>query len=239
MQAADAPSILGGGIDLLILGNGFPHPLVDEKGEVIIDKPEIAKIVVAYLKLFTTDKLVSPDTTNHTFTDMYQLIEGGRVGMFRVGNWNVGKWDKSPPAGDYAVYPYPAISGHASMVVGSVRGMAVPENAPHKDAAKEFVKFIVGKQAQQFSLGTMGGVVRSDLDTSAVTPGLRPFLSPDTAFTTDDFASSVFPWYLKLQEGYYRILIAAINDPPKDWDAWIKDTAAKLRAQVATLKAMG
>ena len=56
------------------------------------------------------------------------------------------------------------------MVVGSVRGMAVPENAKNKDAAKEFVKFIVSKHAQQISLNNMGGVVSGDLDTAAVTP---------------------------------------------------------------------
>ena len=240
MQAGDAPSITGGGINLLIYGNGLPHPMVDEKGDIIIDQPEVAKAIIEYIKLFTDYKLVSPETVNHTFTDMYQLIEGGRVGMFRVGNWNVGKWDKQPPAGDYTVVPYPSFTAApGALVVGSVRGMAVPENAKNKEAAKQFVAFIVSKQAQQLSLNNMGGVVRSDLDTSNVTPGLKPFLAGDVKLQTDDFLSSAFPWYLKLQESYYKHLIEAINNPPKDLNAWVKATADKLRQEQANLKSKG
>jgi len=240
MQAGDAPSITGGGINLLVYGNGLPHPLVNENGEVVIDQPEVARAVIEYVKLFTDYKLVSPETVNHTFTDMYQLIEGGRVGMFRVGNWNVGKWDKQPPAGDYVVVPYPSFGGGAgALVVGSVRGMAVPENAKNKEAAKQFAAFIVSKQAQQISLNNMGGVVRSDLDTAGVTPGLKPFLASDAKLQTDDFLSSAFPWYLKLQESYYKSLIEAINNPPKDMNVWVKATADKLRQDLATLKGKG
>nr|WP_281400061.1 extracellular solute-binding protein [Microvirga zambiensis] len=240
MQAGDAPSITGGGINLLVYGNGLPHPLVNEKGDIVIDQPDVSKAVTEYIKLFTEYKLVSPETVNHTFTDMYQLIEGGRVGMFRVGNWNVGKWDKQPPAGDYVVVPYPSFtSTPGALVVGSVRGMAVPENAKNKEAAKQFVKFIVSKQAQQISLNNMGGVVRSDLDTATVTPGLKPFLTADVKLQTDDFLSSTFPWYLKLQENYYKHLIEAINNPPKDLNAWVKATADKLREEQASLKSKG
>ncbi len=240
MQAGDPPSMVGAGIDLLVYGNGIAHPVIDEKGDVVIDRPDVARITIEYLKLFTEYKLVSPETVNQTFTDMYQLIEGGRVGMFRVGNWNVGKWDKSPPAGDYIVGPYPSINGGvSSMVVGSIRGMAVPTNAPHKDAALEFVKFIVSKPAQQNSLDNMGGVIRPDVDTSAVTPSLKPFLAADTKLQNDDFAASSFPWYLKLEASYYRMLIAAVSSPPADWNAWMKETADKLRQEAATLKAKG
>lgn len=240
MQAGDAPSITGGGINLLVYGNGLLHPLVNEKGDIVIDQPEVSKAITEYIKLFTEYKLVSPETVNHTFTDMYQLIEGGRVGMFRVGNWNVGKWDKQPPAGDYVVVPYPSFTNTlGAMVVGSVRGMAVPENAKNKDAAKQFVKFIVSKQAQQISLTNMGGVVRNDLDTASVTPGLKPFLARDVKLQTDDFLSSAFPWYLKLQESYYKHLIGAINNPPKDLNAWVKATADKLREEQASLKGKG
>ncbi len=46
-----------------------------------------------FLKTYSTYKFVSPDTINHSFNEMYQIIEGGRGGMFRVGDWNVRKWD--------------------------------------------------------------------------------------------------------------------------------------------------
>jgi ABC-type glycerol-3-phosphate transport system substrate-binding protein len=240
MQGGDPSSLIDAGTSMLIYGNGVKHALVDDAGEIVIDQPEVAKVTIEYLKLYTQYKLVSPETVNQTFTDMYQLIEGGRVGEFRVGNWNVGKWDKLPPAGDYVIGPFPKIGdGTSSFVVGSIRGMAVPTNSPHADAAKEFLKFLVAKAPQQVSLDDMGGTVRSDLDTSKVTPGLRPFIAADAHLQVADNAVTIFPWFIKLQAAYYKMLIGAISDPPADWDAWIKDTATKLRAELVSLKAKG
>ena len=237
LQAGNAGSLLGGGIELFVLGSGAPHPIIDETAEVVIDRPEVARPTIEYLKLYTEYKLVAPDTVNHTFTDMYQMIEGSRAGMFRVGNWNVKKWDNEAIKGDYQVGPYPSFAGSepGRMVVGSIRGMAVPAAGRNRDAAIEFVKFIVSQQAQQASLDNMGGVVRSDLDTSKVTPSLRPFLAPETKLQTDDFMSARFPWYEKLRDAYYKELIGAIGNPPANWDTWIKATATKLRAEVAQL----
>ncbi len=237
LHAGSPGSMTSAGIDLFAYGNGAPHALLDNNGEIVIDQPYVAKPLTEYLKLYTEYKFVSPETTNYGFVELYQMIEGGKAGMFRVGNWNVAKWDKQPPAGDYQVGPYPSF-GQAvgSMIVSTIRGMGVPENAPNKEAALGFAKFLVGKPAQQASLDLMGGAIRNDLDTSAVTPGLRAFLSKDVKLQTDDFLSSVFPWYGKLQESYYRLLLDAIANPPKDWNAWVQATAAKLRAEVATLK---
>src|SRR5258708_8420634 len=76
MQAGNAGSMTGGGVNLFVYGSGATHALVDDKGEVVIDKPEGAKPTIEYLKLFTEYKLVSPDTANHRFTRKFQLING-------------------------------------------------------------------------------------------------------------------------------------------------------------------
>lgn len=240
-QAGNAGSMFGGSINLLAFGTGADHALIDEDAKVVITEPAVAKPTIEFLKLFTEYKLVAPDTVNHTFVDMYQLIEGGRAGMFRVGNWNVGKWDKETITGDYVVGAFPQFIGDqkGSMVIGSVRGMAVPTNSPHKEAAKKFVGFLVDKDAQQFSLENMGGVVRTDLDTSKVTPSLRPFVDPDTRLASTDFMTAQYPWYPALQETYYKMLTGAISSPPADWDAWLAETAASLQAEVEKLKAKG
>ena len=240
-QAGNAGSIFGGSINLLAFGTGAHNALIDDDAKVIITKPEVGKPTIEFLKLFTEYKLVAPDTVNHTFVDMYQLIEGGRAGMFRVGNWNVGKWDKETITGDYLVGPFPQFVSNdkGSMVIGSVRGMAVPTNSPNKEAAKKFVSFLVDKDIQQRSLENMGGVVRTDLDTSKVTPRLKPFVDPATRLASTDFMTAEFPWYPALQETYYKMLIGAISNPPADWDAWLQQTATALQAEVEKLKAKG
>jgi multiple sugar transport system substrate-binding protein len=239
-QAGDAPSMFGGGINLLVFGNLMQHSLIDDGANIVIEEPVIKKATIEYLKLFTTYKLVAPDTINHTFTDMYQLIEGGRAGMFRVGNWNVKKWDNEAIKGDYTVLPFPGMSdGKGAMVIGSVRGMAVPTNAPNVAEARKFLAFLVTQAGQQRSLENMGGVVRTDLDTSRVTPGLKPFIDKDTKLGIADSMTAQYPWYPALQDAYYRKLTAAIAAPPSDWDVWFKATADELRAEVVKLKAKG
>ncbi|MFC0406924.1 ABC transporter substrate-binding protein [Roseomonas elaeocarpi] len=238
MQAGNASSMLGAGVDLFVLGSGAPHPLMNENAEIVVDQPEVARPTIEYLRMFTEYRVVSPETVNHSFTDMYQIIEGGRAGMFRVLNLNVAKWDVEGPRGDYQVLPWPSFGNQpGAFVVGSVRGMAIPTASRNREAAARFVRFIVSREAQQFSLEHMGGVIRDDLDTSGVTPSMRPFLAPDLRLQTDDFLSARYPWYAQLREAYYRELIGAVSRPPADWDAFMRDTAVKMRAEVARLRA--
>jgi len=159
LHAGSPGAITGAGISLFAYGNGASHVLVDEKGEIVIDQPAVARPLVEYLKLFTHYKYVSPDAINHGFVELYQMIEGGKAGMFRTGNWNVAKWDKQPPAGDYVVGPHPNFgTGNGAMIVATIRGMAVPENARNKQAALKFVTFLASRPAQQVSFDLMGGV---------------------------------------------------------------------------------
>lgn len=237
LHAGSAGSMTGAGISLFAYGNGARNVLVDADGAVVIDRPEVARPLVEYLKLFTEYKLVSRDAVNHGFVELYQFIEGGKAGMFRVGNWNVAKWDRTSPAGDYVVGPYPSFgNGPGRMIVATIRGLAVPENARNRQAAQDFVAFAVSRIAQQVSLDTMGGSIRADLDASNVTPGLRAFLDKDVPLQTDDFLNTVFPWYGKLQDAYYRLLVEAIANPPADWNAWLAATAARLRSEAAALR---
>ncbi len=80
-------------LDLFTFGAGLRHSIVDPEGNVIIDEPEHAAVLKEFLRTYTDYGFVAPDTVNHSFGEMYQVIEGGRAGMFRVGDWNVKKWD--------------------------------------------------------------------------------------------------------------------------------------------------
>ena len=238
LQGGNAGSMVGAGTKLFAMGgNRAPHDLMTEEGEVTLSDPQVATPVEEYLKVYTDYRLVSPDTVNHTFTDMYQLIEGGRAGLFRVGNWNVGKWDREALKGDYVVGPFPSFDEgtEGAMLVGTVRGMAVVCDGENADLAKEFVKLIVTKDAQQASLDKMGGVVRGDLDISGVTPSLKPFVDGSYPLQTDDFMSAVHPWYQELIDAFYVELNNAVANPPSDWDAWIAETQEKLQSKVNEL----
>jgi hypothetical protein len=61
------------------------------------------------------------------------------------------------------------------VVIGGMRGVAVPENAPNKSLANEFTAFLLSKPAQQASLQIMGSAVRNDLDVSGLSERQRAF----------------------------------------------------------------
>lgn len=249
LQAGDADSLINM-IEAFMAGAGLENPTVDDAGTLMIDRPEHARVLVEYLKVFTQYKLVSPDTVNHGFIEMYQMIEGGRAGMFRAGNWNVTKWDREALRGDYLVGGWPSFGPGAPasapapasgaddrpLILSSMRGIAVPANAPNREAATEFARFMLTRGAQAASLRNMGGAIRADLPTEGLTEHARAFAGSRRPVVAVNFPETTLPWYPRFKAAYFKQLVAALNDPPKDWDAWVAATARELRAEIARLK---
>jgi multiple sugar transport system substrate-binding protein len=228
-------------LDLFTFGAGLRHTLIDDAGNITIDEPQHAKVLEEFLKVFTTYHMVAPDTVNYSFNEMYQVIEGGRTGMFRVGDWNVGKWMKDGLNGDFVVGPWPQFFPGlpSAVVIGGMRGVAVPENSPHQALATEFAAFLLGKEAQQASLNFVGAAVRKDLDVSALPPQSQEFAKPSWNLIAYDFPESVHTWYPQLEASFHKKLMAAIANPPTDWAAFIQQTATEMRAEAKALAAKG
>jgi ABC-type glycerol-3-phosphate transport system substrate-binding protein len=226
-------------IDLFMFGSGLRNTIIDPQGKIVVDEPAHAKVLEELLKTFTEYRYVAPDTVNHSFGEMYQVIEGGKAGMFRVGDWNVKKWDgPTVLKGDFLVGPWPAFDGRKnSVVIGGMRGVAVPENSPNKAAAVEFAKFLLGKQAQQSSLDNVGSGVRKDLDLSALSDRQKYFAVANHNLSAYDFPEAVFPFYTELEAAYHRKLMGALVKPPTNWKAFITETANEMRDLTAKLQA--
>jgi ABC-type glycerol-3-phosphate transport system substrate-binding protein len=218
-------------LDLFTFGSGLRNTLIDAKGTIMVDEPAHAQVLEEFLKTYSTYGYVAPDTVNHSFTEMYQVIEGGRAGMFRVGDWNVKKWDSVAIKGDYVVGPWPAFSADrpSAVVIGGMRGVAVPANAPNKELANEFARFLLTKPAQQLSLEMVGSGVRTDLDGSALGDRAQKFVKADWRLTAYDFPESVVAYYPELEAAYHRKLLSGITNPPADWKAFIRETADEMR----------
>lgn len=219
-------------LDLFMFGSGLQHTLVDAKGAVVIDEPEHAKVLVEVLKAFGEYKFVAPDTINHSFNEMYQVIEGGRAGMFRVGDWNVKKWDgPTVLKGDFVVGPWPKFAANRdnAVVIGGMRGIAVPDNSPNKALAVEFAQFMLSKGAQQSSLENVGSALRNDLDVSKLSDRQQYFALAKAKLAAYDFPESVHAWYPELEAAYHRKLLGAIATPPKDYTAFVAETAKEMR----------
>ena len=226
-------------IDLFMFGSGLRHTLIDPQGKIVVDEPAHAKVLEEVLKAFTEYGYVAPDTINHSFGEMYQVIEGGRAGMFRVGDWNVKKWDTQAIKGDFVVGPWPSFDGSRknAVVIGGMRGVAVPENSPNKALAVEFAKFMLGKPAQQASLDTIGAAVRGDLDVTGMSERQKFFAVPTGALNAYDFPEATHLFYPELEAAYHRKLLGALSKPPADWKAFISETANEMRDLAVKLAA--
>lgn len=220
-------------LDLFLFGSGLRHTLVDPAGTIVMDEPAHAQVLEEVLKAYTEYKFVAPDTVNHSFPEMYQVIEGGRAGMFRVGDWNVKKWDQpNVLKGDFVSGPWPKFAADRAnaVVIGGMRGVAVPENAPNLALAKEFAAFMLGKEAQQASLELVGAAVRKDLDVSALSDQAKFYAKAEANLVAYDFPEATHAWYPELEAAYHRRLLTAIASPPKDWKVFIAETAKEMRA---------
>jgi ABC-type glycerol-3-phosphate transport system substrate-binding protein len=227
-------------LDLFTFGSGLRHTLIDPQGKIVIDEPRHAQVLEEFLKTYSDYKFVAPDTINHSFGEMYQVIEGGRAGMFRVGDWNVKKWDGATVLkGDFVIGPWPSFDPARpnAVVIGGMRGIAVPENSPNKAIAVEFAKFMLGKPAQQASLDNVGSAVRKDLDISALSERQKYFAAPAHNLAAYDFPEATHAFYPELEAAYHRKLMSGIGKPPGNWKAFIAETAGEMRELATKLQA--
>ncbi|MGG5822429.1 ABC transporter substrate-binding protein [Falsiroseomonas sp. HW251] len=219
-------------LDLFTFGAGLNHTLIDPQGNIVIDEPQHAAVLTEFLRTYSTYRFVAPDTINHSFTEMYQVIEGGRAGMFRVGDWNVGRWDRPNILnGDFVSHPWPRFfpDRDPAVVIGGMRGVGIPENAPNRDLSIAFARFMLEKPPQQASLQVMGSAMRTDLDLGALSPQQQWFARAQHKLVAYDFPEATFTYYPELEAQYHRRLLAAIATPPRDHEVFVRDLAKDMR----------
>ncbi|WP_226781214.1 ABC transporter substrate-binding protein [Oceaniglobus trochenteri] len=238
LQAGN-PSVTHQMLELFGFGAGLDHLIIDDEGNVVLDDPRNAKLIQTFLRIFQEEGLVSPDTINHVFTDMYQLIEGGRAGMFRVLDANVVKWDGIEGlAGDYTIGPIPSLfeDEPPAVEMHSVRSIVVTPSSDNPELAAQYAAFALQPESQAIMLKNKGSGVRGDIPLDGLSDTQAFFAKPQYPVNPNDFLSAKFAWYPELQEAFYREISDAIANPPADFDAWIKATAEKMQDKVADLK---
>lgn len=210
-------------LDLFQFGTGIKHTIIDPDGNLTLDDPrhrEVVRNLIYAFREFTPE-----DTINFSFTEMYQVIEGGRAGMFRVGDWNVNKWDGADVLdADYEIGPWPAqrARDQNAVVIGGMRGVAIPENAPNRDEAVKFAQFMLSREAQRLSFQRVGAAVRGDWQLE-LSEHQRFFAQPQHDLMAYDFPESIHPFYPAIEEIYHRHLLRLLEDHSLDVDQVIDE----------------
>lgn len=223
-------------LDLFLFGTGLPHTIIDPEGNLTINEPRRKEVVKEVIGLFRS--YTPKDTINYSFNEMYQVIEGGKGGMFRVGDWNVNKWDKADVlAGDFLIGPWPAFKAgdKNAVVIAGMRGAAVPANAPNREAAVKFAQFLLTKEAQELSFKHIGSAVRGDLDLK-LTDHQKFFASGGSALIAYDFPESIHAFYPQIEDLYHKALLKTLADKSLDVDSVLADAERQIKDYIAKKK---
>lgn len=213
-------------------GNGTSDVWIDAAPESQIEahKEQFEKIIKLYAG---PDAIWDKDAINEDFSAMYTKIQSGSVGMFRVGNWNAAGWDQPDSGvGEYAVTTWPTFdgSGTGGLFLGGVRGIAMPKNAPEKEAAKVFLTYCLSEAAQKASFDTMGSCMDySVVDVDKLSKNQKIFFDSSIPIYPSDSYVGVFSYYPDMLEAYEKGLMNAFN--AKD-EAEIKSSIEKIHTDV-------
>lgn len=219
-------------LDLFQFGTGIKHTIIDPEGNLTLDDPrhrEVVRNLIYAFREFTPE-----DTINFSFTEMYQVIEGGRAGMFRVGDWNVNKWDGADVLdADYLIGPWPARrpGDDNAVVIGGMRGVAIPENAPNQEEAIKFAQFMLSREAQRLSFQRIGAAVRGDWELD-LSEHQRVFAQPEHSLVAYDFPESIHSFYPAIEEIYHRHLLRLLEDHSLDVDQVIDEAKADIEEYI-------
>lgn len=220
-------------LDLFQFGTGIKHTIIAPDGSLTIDDPDHREVVRYVIELFRD--YTPADTINFSFTEMYQVIEGGRAGMFRVGDWNVNKWDGADVLdGDYIIGPWPAKSAgeEGAVVIGGMRGVAVPANSPHKEESIKFAQFMLTAPAQKLSFEYIGASVRGDWELE-LSDHQRFFAQPSHKLMAYDFPESIHAFYPQIEEIYHRQLLRLLEDKNLDVDRVLDEASAQIKKYIS------
>jgi glucose/mannose transport system substrate-binding protein len=139
-------------------------------GETAWDGPEVER---AFAILDQALQNVNRDHAAHTWDSATQLVLDGKAAMTVMGDWAHGYFlsKGAKPGTDYGWAPVPGTEG-TFMVVTDTFGL--PKDAPHEDAAMEWLKIVGSKEGQEAFNPKKGSIcARTDCNLSGFDAYLR------------------------------------------------------------------
>lgn len=110
-------------------------------------------------------------TTSSTSSHYRDLFYNAKIAMMNMGTWQIGTQIAAVKNGDtdvanWGIVKYPHPDGiEAGTTLGTITGLAVSKNAPNKDVALDFLKFVTGEEgaAVVASTGTIPAIHSEDI----------------------------------------------------------------------------
>ncbi len=138
--------------------------LIAEDGKAGINKPEAVEAIKFWTDLIHKYEIAPKTAGSWGYSDVYNAFITGKIGMMVSGNFNILTFKKDAPELNYGItyIPKPAKGNFASFSGGNL--IAIPVQAKHKEAAKEFLKYVLSEEVQVEVWAHSGALpVRTDL----------------------------------------------------------------------------
>ena len=208
----------GQAFNLFMCGSGMQDVFLNgtPESQVGKNKEYFTKIISVYAG---ENGFWDKDAPSEDFAAMYNKIQSGSVGMFRVGNWNAGNWDKADSGvGEYTVTTFPGMNGtEGGLVLLNTRGFAIPKNSENVDAAKVYLSYVLNKDPQTKSFETMGSCMdNSVVDTGALSKNQKIFFDGNVKVYPIDNYVAEFSYYNAIKDAYEKGIINAFNSKSED-----------------------
>jgi ABC-type glycerol-3-phosphate transport system substrate-binding protein len=132
--------------------------LLDEQGNVIIDRPEAVRALELYIEMYKT--AAPPNSLNWGFDEALRAMAAGEAATMMSYNWmlptlNNPQGPAGALAGKFALYEVPG----GKAVLGAWH-WAIPRNAPNKDASWRFISWLTSKRMEKQRVILGGAPVR-------------------------------------------------------------------------------
>jgi multiple sugar transport system substrate-binding protein len=188
-------------------GQQYGGELFDASGKPQFDSPAVVTAVKRYVDLMAKDKIVNPSNAEYATNKSVTDFANGKAAMmlWQAAGSALKAQDMNPD--DYGVAPVPLPRPTppggkpvTSMVAGI--NLAVFKNTQHKDAALEFVKFMVSDDEQKTlnkTYGSLPSVKGAYSDTA--------FQSPEAKVLQQALATSAAPLPQVAEESQFETLV--------------------------------
>ncbi|MDZ7802333.1 MAG: ABC transporter substrate-binding protein [Trueperaceae bacterium] len=129
-----------------------------------LDHPVTVEAVEMFTNMINEYEVTPPGTATYSYSDFQDGFKQNRIAMISTGNFVVSDLTRNHPDIDFGVAPIPGREeGEISAFIGGDL-IAVPDDSEHKDAAWEFIEFLLSPEVQVEVFARSGIIpVRSDL----------------------------------------------------------------------------
>ncbi len=168
----------------------------------------------------------------------------GNVGMMNMGTWFISTLAEKIKAGEYTdctnwgIVKYPHAEGvEPGSTLATITALSIPANAPHKEDAWKFVKFVCGEEGAKIVAGTGNIPALMTDDTAAVISAMEGFPEDNVSTEALQTANLYLEMPVSSKSSEIEIVLNEAHDNIMTGNASIDEGIADMNEKVSGILA--